>query len=129
MVSHVFILWLMMLCALAVNACPGKWLQGKLGVTFADCPENIKSLIMDVHAKGTMLPFRRRDFEVSCCCSRVTRTHSLLLRSSLPRVRHSRASDCATRIYDDARVGLPPRLRVSCCLMLLLLLALVVVID
>merc|ERR1712023_41652 len=43
----------------------GSWTTGWLSRTYEQCPERIRSLVESQTRKGKMLPFRRRDFELS----------------------------------------------------------------
>ena len=43
----------------------GSWTTGWLSRTYEQCPERIRRLVESQGRKGEMLPFRRRDFELS----------------------------------------------------------------
>ena len=43
----------------------GEWVAGKLQTTYETCPAPIRDLIESRAADGSILPFRRRDFEVN----------------------------------------------------------------
>merc|ERR1712146_81372 len=43
----------------------GSWTTGWLSRTYEQCPERIRTLVESHTRKGKMLPFRRRDFELS----------------------------------------------------------------
>ena len=43
----------------------GEWTAGALQSTYEECPPAVRNLIETHYADGSMLPFRRRDFEVN----------------------------------------------------------------
>ena len=53
------------------------WTQGKLQTTYETCPDCIKQLIEDRAANGSMLPFRRRNFEVDALTREIVRRASV----------------------------------------------------
>lgn len=54
----------------------GQWVKGELGVCFADCPPDVKQLIMGINDSGTALPFRRRDFEAAALVHEIAKRSS-----------------------------------------------------